>query len=254
MTNEEVKQIKINKDFEGAEYNGISIIRHIKTGFVNATKICIDNNRRFKNLTDTDRWHKIIGLYNEEIAFGEKTPDSKLWFVASVSNDLRGSYIHPKLVHHVAEWADLKYAIRVGRIMDAINENNKEKLDKEVSDLISKIVTDEKVIFEQSVRVENNEKRLLIIRCSTQVDKIEEDKESKKSKPILFKLSCNSTTNSKSKLGGTIVNTYVFPASLNIKQELRNKFKKHGSATKFVENELPDLVKFIISLNPKSGC
>jgi hypothetical protein len=55
MSNEETKQIKINNEFERATYNGISIIRHIKSGYINATKICIDNHRRFKNLTDTDR-------------------------------------------------------------------------------------------------------------------------------------------------------------------------------------------------------
>jgi predicted nucleic acid-binding Zn-ribbon protein len=59
-----------------------------------------------------------------------------LWFIINKDeNELRGSYIHPKLVHHVAEWADLKYAVKVGKIMDAINENNNEKLNIEITEL-----------------------------------------------------------------------------------------------------------------------
>jgi hypothetical protein len=34
--------------------------------------------------------------------------------------DTQGTYVHPDLVHFVAEWVDLSYAFRVQKILDSI--------------------------------------------------------------------------------------------------------------------------------------
>jgi hypothetical protein len=175
MSNEEARQIKLNEDFERATYNGVSIIRHIKTGYVNATKICSDNKRRFKNLTDTDRWHSIINIYDEEISLGEKTPDAKLWFVNRDCNEIRGSYIHPRLVNHVAEWANLRYVVKVQVIMDAINVNNFEKLNKEISELKGKIKELTTTAHNNDVRTDINNKKVRIIKIKDEESKIEKN-------------------------------------------------------------------------------
>jgi hypothetical protein len=52
MNTEHQREI-INKDYERSTYNGISIIRHITCGYINATKICSDKNKKYKNLTDS---------------------------------------------------------------------------------------------------------------------------------------------------------------------------------------------------------
>jgi hypothetical protein len=43
-------------------------------------------------------------------------------------NDIKGSYVHPKLINYITFWASPKYAVKVGKIMDSINENNMETL------------------------------------------------------------------------------------------------------------------------------
>ena len=49
----------------------------------------------------------------------------------NVSNEFKGTYIHPKLVHFVAEWVDLEYAFTVSEIMDSINDKVHEELNKQ---------------------------------------------------------------------------------------------------------------------------
>ena len=55
----------------------------------------------------------------------EMTPKYRL---LNVSNEFKGTYIHPKLVHFVAEWVDLEYAFTVSEIMDSINDKVHEEL------------------------------------------------------------------------------------------------------------------------------
>jgi hypothetical protein len=47
MNTESQREI-INKEYERTTYNGISIIRQINSGYVNATKICSDNHKKYK--------------------------------------------------------------------------------------------------------------------------------------------------------------------------------------------------------------
>jgi hypothetical protein len=59
----------------------------------------------------------------QEIAQGGKRPASKLSFSIkerSNNDEIRGKYLPPCLVHHVTEWANLKYAIQVAKIMDIL--------------------------------------------------------------------------------------------------------------------------------------
>lgn len=58
----------------------------------------------------------------------EMTPKYQL---LNVSNEFKGTYIHPKLVHFVAEWVDLEYAFTVSEIMDQINDKVHEELNKQ---------------------------------------------------------------------------------------------------------------------------
>ena len=37
-------------------------------------------------------------------------------------NELRGTYVHPELIHFIAEWVSLEYAFKVAKIMNMINE------------------------------------------------------------------------------------------------------------------------------------
>jgi hypothetical protein len=50
----------------------------------------------------------------------------------------------------------------------------------------------------------------------------------------------------------SIIITYSFPASLNIRQDIKKHFNKRGSCPTFTQNEFQDLKEYIISLLPKN--
>ena len=58
----------------------------------------------------------------------EMTPKYQL---LNVSNEFKGTYIHPKLVHFVAEYCSIEYAFTVSEIMYQINDKVHEKLDEQ---------------------------------------------------------------------------------------------------------------------------
>ncbi|EAX98010.1 hypothetical protein TVAG_114620 [Trichomonas vaginalis G3] len=66
-----------------------------------------------------------------------------------VINEFKGIYIHPDLIHFVAEWCSVKYAFYVKDIMDSIDKKVHEKLDEEE---LEDTVENAKPLFEQEVR------------------------------------------------------------------------------------------------------
>ena len=49
----------------------------------------------------------------------------------NVRPEYQGEYIHPKLVHFIAEYCSKVYAFKVAELMDSINENVHEQLNKQ---------------------------------------------------------------------------------------------------------------------------
>jgi hypothetical protein len=52
----------------------------------------------------------------QEIDQGGNWPASQLSFSAkerSNNDEIRGTYLHPCLIHHLTEWANIKYPIHV---------------------------------------------------------------------------------------------------------------------------------------------
>ena len=160
-----------------------------------------------------------------------------------ISNDLQGWWIHPKLVHHLAEWANLDYAWKVSEIMDLINErihllntslqeeidtlkqenqtlkDRVDLLDQKVSDAYdvnlvlhenaSNLMHDVNDLKPRAVPAGTNDKLLRIM--------IE-------SKTGLCKITANSFwTDDRFKDDGyTVIKHYQFPASMNVRQILKD--------------------------------
>ena len=102
-------------------YNGIRIIVRESDGYVNATKMCTDNGRTFKYYIRWDRWKEIVSAFQEHVVDVNSHPPL-IELSKGYSNNVKGQYIHPKLVHFVAEWISIEYAFKVAHIMDLLNE------------------------------------------------------------------------------------------------------------------------------------
>ena len=195
--NAEMQTIKLtsnNHEFIQTDYNGIRVIIDSETGYYNASKICTDNQKRFKDITRTDYWQE----YCENVS-GEKLPLEELSYkLADVAVELRGTYIHPKLVNILCMHVDIPYAVKVGEIMDAINEEIHLK-NIQLEQKVAKLTRVNEVLKKLVVPLENCRKKLYILK---------EDNET-------YKLSADSF-----RKFPNVYREYILPSSMNVKQLL----------------------------------
>ena len=160
--------------FYKTTYNGISVIRD-SNGYYQASKICKDNNKRFKNWIILERTNELLGFYENEFKNEPKFKgqdsaprlDLKLLFKRHENFEIsiRGWYIHPELVHHICEWCDLKYAIKVARIMNMINEELKQRnieLEDKINEMTKRLEKLELEIQNKSVKTKVDTRNLRI--------------------------------------------------------------------------------------------
>lgn len=137
MTNN-VEQQKIecnNESFTRGTYNGISVIIRDKDGFINATHMCQQFNKRFRKIFENHAFQQYLKVFKEiycacPISGGQEIePIFQLnKGIPTKYNELRGSYVDKRLINYIAIWASPEYAVYVGVIMDTINERVHEKL------------------------------------------------------------------------------------------------------------------------------
>ena len=140
--------------FTKGTYNGIEVLRRDKDGYINATKMAREAGRlnhlnRFLNST---KMQEILEFWMNEYGGAKSGSTSKQAFyelTKGVINEFKGIYIHPDLVHFVAEWCSVKYAFYVKDIMDSIDKKFHEKLDEEE---LEDTVENAKHLFEEEVR------------------------------------------------------------------------------------------------------
>lgn len=155
-------------NFEKKTYNGIEIIVETNTGYVNASQMCSANGKTWRQYKTTNQWKEIVQIFAEFIKPNEickkiqgvdfPTPQ----FDIKITRDFQGTYIHPKLVHFVAEYVSKQYAFKVSELMDSINKAVHEELEqKQLPDTPenAKPVFDRKVdeIVQRGVELENQQ-------------------------------------------------------------------------------------------------
>ncbi|KAI5524147.1 KilA, N-terminal/APSES-type HTH, DNA-binding family, partial [Trichomonas vaginalis G3] len=140
--------------FTKGTYNGIEVLRRDKDGYINATKMAreagkLNHLNRFLN---SAKMQEILEFWMNEYGGAKSGSTSKQAFyelTKGVMNEFKGIYIHPDLVHFVAEWCSVKYAFYVKDIMDSIDKKVHEKLDEEE---LEDTVENAKHLFEEEVR------------------------------------------------------------------------------------------------------
>lgn len=133
MNSNNVEQIKIEcngETFKRGTYNGISVLIHEKTGFINATEMCKQFGKRFAKINENHAYQEYLKAFQEEFyalpKMGVQSEPKILYQLnkgfSVRENYLRGTYVDPRLINYIAIWASPKYAITVGKIMDSINQ------------------------------------------------------------------------------------------------------------------------------------
>ena len=125
----------INPEFKLETYNGISIIRETTTNYFNASQMCSSNGKQWRHFNKTKFWKNKMEAFKRSSFY--KTPEGGIILPPTIlakkdiKPEFQGEYVHPKLIHFVAEWISADYAFKVAELMDSINENIHEQIKRE---------------------------------------------------------------------------------------------------------------------------
>ena len=134
----------MNCNFEVKTYNGISIIVNNNDGYINASQMCSSNNKQWRHFKNTKMWKNITEAFDKRY-LNEKSS----YYINKASPQYQGEYIHPKLVHFVAEYCSVDYAFAVAELMDSINNKVHEALEKQH---LQDTVENAKPVFNDTVK------------------------------------------------------------------------------------------------------
>ena len=106
----------INDDYGYGKYSGFEVIINKKTGYINATKLCKDGGKEFFLWVQNNSSKNLIQLVMSKYGL---TRDEVLISVSGGRNTLiRGTYVHPKLIPHIASWVSPEFALKVSDIVE----------------------------------------------------------------------------------------------------------------------------------------
>jgi hypothetical protein len=114
--------------YKKGSYNKITLHIRKKDGYINATRI----EKDVRNYLEQKTWAKIVIYWLENVVKGEPKASSTL---ADVPSEHRGFFVHPVLIHFIAEWHSLEYTFAVKRIMDAVNSTSRNEMTQEPKQL-----------------------------------------------------------------------------------------------------------------------
>ena len=107
---------KINDKYSKAKYGEFDVIMDMTTGYINATKLCTDGGKQLKNWTRNEGNKELIEYFENSHRL-EFEPMTKI-VTGGQNTDLRGTYVHPKLITHIASWVSPAFAWKVSEIVN----------------------------------------------------------------------------------------------------------------------------------------
>jgi hypothetical protein len=100
--------------FGKGNYCGIEVIILKENGYINASKLCLNAGKNYCDWTRISKAKELIEYYNSHTQECGCVSVS----ILDVPNELRGTYVHPKLVPHIAMWVSLEFADKVSDIVN----------------------------------------------------------------------------------------------------------------------------------------
>ncbi len=163
---------KTNTDDFSILKNGIDskleIIRHDETGYYNITKTAnminklrAENNGLGGNLPNQDIRSKRVKDWLKNASTQELIEECKIFtdlgdvvyeLNAGTRNEFRGTYVHRYLYDQFLNWLDVKYAIRISRLLDDIHQEANKKIIKEKDDKIDELSRQIKLFHEEAAK------------------------------------------------------------------------------------------------------
>jgi hypothetical protein len=161
-----------------ASYNGVQIWIRKDDRYIYANQL----NSEVRQYLRSKKWKGVVEYWENRVSVNLHGPQNAIlkasYTVTSGEVEHRGTYIHPDLVHFIAEQVSIEYAFAVKEIMDCVNEvmplkadadpqavialleKRNDYLEKKVSEQKKEIDTNFKIIETQEKRIVENRERI----------------------------------------------------------------------------------------------
>ena len=121
----------INDEFSRSVYSGMDVIVMNKNGYINATKICSiaktknGQKKAFNHWKENTDSQQLLNKMSEELDI----PKSELLILVNTGSKnltiIRGTYVHPLLITHIAYWISPSFSVKVGLWIDEWKSHSK---------------------------------------------------------------------------------------------------------------------------------
>lgn len=238
--------------FVKAKYFGYEILINKEDNYINITKLLnIINEEHRKTNKSIKEFRKLIcnedyKEFEEELKKDlapENSDKLQIYYkLNEISNEFKGTYIHQDLINYVLMWADKKYAIKIGRILKELNNDNINKVNELVEELRNEndklknqIVNDKSKI----IPVKTNE-----LKTNVKI-KIYKDISNNES----YKISYNQKRNLESSTYKLIKEIHTNSASNIVKSDGLKQYYIDNKTRVFKSNDLNDVIDYLTNQN-----
>src|SRR5271154_160826 len=105
----------IDEKFAYSKLGDFEVILMKKNGYINATKLCSSAGKKLTHWNENKTSKKFIAV----LASVTEIPSTDLTVIIFGGNNpkITGTYVHPKIIIHIASWCSPEYAIQVSDIV-----------------------------------------------------------------------------------------------------------------------------------------
>ena len=110
---------KIDETYSWAKYGDFDVITIMKgeySGYINASKLCSNGKKEFKNWSSNSGNKNLIKEF-EELSKNIFYSPKKYTYYCSNHGVKRGTYVHPDLIPHIAMWISPRFGLMVSFII-----------------------------------------------------------------------------------------------------------------------------------------
>jgi hypothetical protein len=161
----------VDNEYEWGTYFDFRVLIMTQNGYINATKMCQDEGKRFKDWLKNKSSIELINKLAFRLAL--KITDI-LIMVKDGDNEYRGTYVHRKLITHFASWISADTALKVSDIVEEyIKREQKKIIDEQAIENMSLKEMLQKSI--ENSRKDNAELKLSISNLTDEISKLSLD-------------------------------------------------------------------------------
>jgi hypothetical protein len=149
---------KINDKYSKAKYGDFDVIMDIDNGYINATKLCNDGGKRMCKWLENKNSKEFIKFFENNCTCYPNSGSSYELRNGPTCHNINGTYVHPKLITHIASWISPSFALKVSEIVNnfLVREREEEirKLTGDKSELVKMLEATDKRREEAEKRAE----------------------------------------------------------------------------------------------------